>query len=127
MNNNTLLLIGRILLGLLFVAAGAGKLGGMEGVAGYIASKGLPMPSILAWVSTIFEIVAGICIIIGFKTKLMSYLLAAFCVLAAAIFHFDPSNQSEMTSFLKNLAIAGGFLALSVSGPGSMSVDAKRS
>lgn len=127
MNNNILLLVGRILLAFIFIMAGFSKFGAIAGTAGYIASKGLPAATLLAWGAAIFELLAGIAILIGFKTRIAAYLLAAFCIVAGLIFHFDPSNQAEFISFMKNLAIAGGFLALSVSGPGSYSVDARRS
>jgi len=126
MNNNVALLIGRILLAFIFIMAGASKFGAIAGTAGYIASKGLPAPVMLAWLAAIFELVAGLAILVGFKTKLAAYALAAFCLVAGLIFHFDPSNQAEFISFMKNLAIAGGFLALAVSGPGNLSVDARR-
>lgn len=127
MNNSTVLLIARILLAVLFILAGAGKFGNIEGIAGYIASKSLPMSTLLAWGTAIFEVLAGIAILIGFQTKLASWALAAFCVASAVIFHNEFAVQTEMTAFLKNLALAGGFLALSVAGPGSISVDARRS
>jgi putative oxidoreductase len=127
MNNNTALLIGRILLAAMFIMAGLMKFGGIAGTAGYIASKGLPAPTILAWLTAIFEVAAGVAILVGFQTKLASYALAAFCILAGFIFHFDPADQVQFTMFLKNITIAGGFLALSVAGAGSYSVDARRS
>ncbi|MGB7336451.1 MAG: DoxX family protein, partial [Salaquimonas sp.] len=65
-------------------------------------------------------------ILVGFKTRLAAYALALFCLVAGLIFHFYPSVQAEMINFMKNLAIAGGFLALSVSGPGAYSLDARR-
>jgi len=104
----------------------SGKFGAIAGTAGYIASKGLPVPTILAWATAVFEVVAGIAILVGFQTRVACYLLALFCVLAGIIFHFDPSNQQEMISFMKNLAIAGGFLALSVAGPGNLSLDSRK-
>ena len=127
MNNNIALLIGRILLAAMFIMAGLMKFGGIAGTAGYIASKGLPAPTILAWLTSIFEVAAGVAILVGFQTKLASYALAAFCILAGFIFHFDPADQVQFTMFLKNITIAGGFLALSVAGAGSYSVDARRS
>ncbi len=127
MNNNIALLIGRILLAAMFIMAGLMKFGGIAGTAGYIASKGLPAPTILAWLTAIFEVAAGVAILVGFQTKLASYALAAFCILAGFIFHFDPADQVQFTMFLKNITIAGGFLALSVAGAGSYSVDARRS
>ncbi len=127
MNNNTILLVARVLLAFIFIMAGASKFGTIADTAGYIASKGLPASAALAWLAAIFELVAGLFILVGFKTKLTALALAGFCLFTAVVFHFDPSNQGEFISFMKNLAIAGGFLALYVSGPGSLSVDARRS
>lgn len=128
MNNNTILLVGRILLAIIFIMAGLQKLfGGIEGTAGYIASVGLPASTALAWLAAIFETVAGIAILVGFRTKETAWALAAFCVFTGFVFHFQPADQGQMINFMKNLAIAGGFLALSVSGAGSLSVDARRS
>lgn len=126
MNNNTTLLIGRILLAFIFIMAGANKLGGIEGTAGYIASKGLPASVLLAWAAAFFEVIAGLFILVGFKTKMAAYALALFCLFTGFVFHFDPADQAQFISFMKNLAIAGGFLALAVSGAGSFSVDARR-
>lgn len=126
MNNSTLLLIARVLLALIFILAGLNKFGNIAGTAGYIGSVGLPMGTLLAWAAAIFEVVAGIAILIGFQTKLAAYALAAFCIVSGAIFHNNFGDQIQFILFMKNLAIAGGFLALAVSGPGSISVDAKR-
>ncbi len=114
-------LAARILIGLLFIVAGAGKLGNVEGFTGYLTSGGLP--AILAWPSIIFEIAVGLCMVVGFQTRIMALLGAGFCVLAAILYHFDPADQMQMTSFLKNLAIAGGFLMLAIHGPGRYAVD----
>lgn len=127
MNNSTVLLIARILLALLFILAGLNKFGNIAGTAGYIGSVGLPMGTLLAWGTAIFEVAAGIAILIGFQTKLASWALAAFCIASAVIFHNNFAVQAEMTAFLKNLALAGGFLALSAAGAGNISVDARRS
>lgn len=126
MNSNITLLIARILLAFIFIMAGLNKFGSIDGTAGYIASKGLPMSGLLAWVAAIFETLAGLFILVGFQTRLSAYALALFCVFTGLVFHFDPSNQGEFISFMKNLAIAGGFLALAVAGAGSYSVDARR-
>lgn len=125
MSNSVILLIGRILLSVMFIMSGLQKFGGIEGTAGYIGSVGLPAATALAWLAAIFETVAGIAILVGFQTKIAALLLAAFCVFAGYVFHFQPEDQMQMISFMKNLTIAGGFLALYVSGPGSLSVDAR--
>jgi putative oxidoreductase len=130
MSNAVITLLGRILLAAVFIPAGLQKLGGIDGVTGYIASVGLPAPMLLAWAATIFEIVAGIAILIGFQTKWASLAFAAFCVFTAFVFHFAAATgdaaQIQMIMFFKNLGLAGGFLVLAAQGPGALSVDAKR-
>ncbi len=126
MNNSTVLLIARILLALIFILAGLNKFGNIAGTAGYIGSVGLPMGTLLAWGTAIFEVVAGIAILIGFQTKRAAWALAAFCVVSAAIFHNNLGDQMQFILFMKNIAMAGGFLALSAAGAGSLSADAKR-
>ena len=123
MSNSLVLLVARILMSAIFIIAGLQKLGGIDGTAGYIGSVGLPAPVLLAWASALFETLAGIAILAGYRTREVAWLLSAFCVFTGVVFHFQPSDQMQMISFMKNLAIAGGFLALSVAGPGSLSVD----
>lgn len=125
MSNGVVLLIARILLSFMFILSGVQKFGGIEGTAGYIGSVGLPAPTLLAWGAAILETFAGIAVLIGFKTGIAALLLAAFCVVAGFLFHFQPADQMQMISFMKNLTIAGGLLALFVSGPGSISVDSR--
>lgn len=126
MNNNITLLIARVLLAVLFIIAGLNKLGGIEGTAGYIGSVGLPFPTLLAWGTAFFEVIAGLAILAGFKTQWAAYALAAFCIASAIIFHNGFADPSQMNAMLKNFALAGGFLALSVPGAGALSVDARR-
>lgn len=127
MSRDLILLIARVLLSLMFIMSGLQKLGAIEGTAGYIASVGLPTPSLLAWGAAAFEIVAGIAILLGFLTRYAAWALAAFCVFAAVIFHLQPTDQIQMIMFMKNLTIAGGFLVLTIIGAGSLSIDARRS
>lgn len=138
MNNNILLLAARVLLAFMFIMAGLQKFGSIDGTAGYIASVNLPAPTLLAWLSAIFETLAGIAILVGFQTKIAAALLALFCAFTAFWFHSGaiaipdfPEAANGMLSmmnqliFAKNLTIAGGFLALIAAGPGSLSVDAR--
>lgn len=127
MNNATILLIARIFLAAIFILAGLNKFGSIAGTAGYIESVGLPMGTLLAWGAAIFEVIAGVMILIGFKTKLAAWALAAFCVVSGALFHNNFADQIQFILFMKNIAMAGGFLALSVSGPGSLSLDGRNS
>ncbi len=124
MQHASLLLIARILLGLLFVVAGVGKLGNVEGFGAYMATGGIP--AILAWPVVLFEIGAGLALIAGFQTRITALALAAFCVVSGLLYHFDPADQMQMTQLLKNLGLAGGYVALFITGAGAWSVDAKR-
>ncbi|MCV0395346.1 MAG: DoxX family protein [Rhizobiaceae bacterium] len=125
MPNNIILLVARVLLSFMFIMSGIQKFGGIGGTAGYIGSVGLPAPMLLAWLAAIVETIGGIAILVGFQTRIAALAIAGFCVLAAVLFHFQPSDQMEMISFMKNLTIAGGLLALFVSGPGDLSVDGR--
>lgn len=120
---NTQLIVARVLLGLLFVMAGIGKLGDVAGFAGYMASGGVP--AALAWPVVLFEIIGGLALIVGFQTRIVAYALGAFCVSSGLLYHFDPADEMQMTQVFKNLALAGGYLALGTIGAGAWSVDAK--
>jgi putative oxidoreductase len=71
-------------------------------------------------------VLGGIAVVVGFQTRYLAYAFAAFCLATAFIGHFDFANQDQMTAFLKNLGLAGGFLLLSVTGAGALSLDARR-
>lgn len=126
MSNSVILLAGRILMAFIFIMAGWSKLNGIGGTIGYIQSVGLPGATVLAWLAAIFELVAGLFILAGFFTRYTAWALAAFCLFTGFVFHFQPADQMQMISFMKNVAMAGGFLFLTVTGAGSISVDAKR-
>lgn len=118
-------LIARVLLGALFLVAGLGKLGDVQGFAGYMASGGIP--AFLAWPAVLFEIFAGAALLVGFQTRLTALALAAFCLVTGALYHFVPADQMQMTMFMKNTALAGGYLALAGLGAGRFALDARRS
>ena len=126
MSTNLQLLVGRVLLSIIFIMAGLNKLGGVEGTAGYMASMGIPLPGITVWIVIALEIFGGIAILTGFFTRYAAWALAAFCVASGYLGHFQPEDQMQMISFMKNLAMAGGFLALAAAGAGSFSIDARR-
>ncbi|MDP3897041.1 MAG: DoxX family protein [Mesorhizobium sp.] len=126
MNNNVTLLVARILLSVMFIMAGLQKFGDIAGTAGYISSVGLPAATPLAVLSGLFEVLGGIAILIGFRTRIAAYLMAAFCIVTSLIFHTNFADMAQMLFFMKNVTIAGGFLALSVAGAGAYSLDARR-
>jgi putative oxidoreductase len=114
-------LVARILLGMLFLIAGLGKIGSIEGFAGYMASGGVP--EFLAWPVVAFEIVGGLALILGFQTRIAALALGAFCVVAGFLYDFNPADQQAMISFYKNMALGGGYLALAILGTGSFALD----
>ena len=116
-------LIGRILISALFLLNGIFKISNYDGTVGWMESFG--MPGILLIPAIILEIAGPVLIIIGYKTKLAAGLLSLFCIATAFIFHNDFANQMQLTSFLKNIALAGGFLILFVNGAKGFSLDNK--
>jgi putative oxidoreductase len=131
MNPNTqhaAALVGRILLAVIFIISGFGKIPGFEGTAGYIASKGLPMPQVAAVLTIVVEVGGGVLLAIGYRARWAALALAVFTLLAALIFHNfwaveAAQKMSQQIQFLKNLAIAGGMLMVFAFGPGRFSVD----
>jgi putative oxidoreductase len=128
---NPLALVGRIMLALIFITSGFGKIGGFDGTVGYIASKGLPMASVVAGIAILIELGGGLLVAVGLMTRWAAIALAVFTLLAAAIFHAYwsvPAEQVMMQqiNFWKNISITGGFLLLAAFGPGAISIDAKR-
>lgn len=125
------LLLARVLLALMFILAGIGKFTGLAGTAGYIASKGLPMPMVLAFLTGVLELVAGLAIVLGWYARIAGLALALFTLAAALFFHAFwalPADQQmiQQLMFMKNLSVAGGLLLVFVFGAGSLSVDARR-
>ena len=126
--NPVLPLIGRILLGLLFVVAGYGKVTGFAGFAGYLAKLGFPAPEVMAVLAILFELGGGILLIVGWQARWAAWGLILFTVVATFAAHrfwdFEAAQRTmQQTQFLKNLAIAGGLLMVACFGPGSASVD----
>ena len=121
-SQNTAALLGRVLLALIFITSGYGKVNGYDGTAAYMASHGVP--GILLPLVILTELGGGLCILVGFQTRLVAIALIGFTLLSGMLFHFIPADQGQMVHFMKNLAIAGGFLALFANGAGAYSVDA---
>ena len=113
--------IGRLLLAIMFLMSGLSKIGNFAGTQGYMEAMGVP--GALLPLAIALEVLGGLAIIIGWQTKITSVALAGFCVVSAALFHNDFSNQSEMIMFMKNVTIAGGFLLLIAHGPGAYALD----
>ena len=116
-------LIARISISILFLLNGIFKINNYEGTVGWMESFGLP--GILIFPAIILEIVGPILIIIGYQTRIAAAALSLFCIATAIIFHNDFSDQMQLTAFLKNIALAGGFLFLVVNGPKGYCLDKK--
>lgn len=118
-------LVARIFLAALFIIAGLGKLADPAGTIGYIASVGLPLPSVAYGGAAALEVLGGLAVLIGFKTRLAALAIAGFSLVSAGIFHNQLGDQIQFVMFMKNVAIAGGFLLLAAFGPGRYSIDRK--
>jgi putative oxidoreductase len=121
-------LLGRMLLALLFVVSGFGKIPGFEETAGYIASQGLPMPQVLAALAVLFELGGGVAIALGWKTRWAAAALILFLIVITPVFHkfwgIPPDEaMAQQTNFMKNVSVLGGFLLLFAFGPGRYSMD----
>lgn len=125
---NAVSLVGRILIAIIFIKAGWGKIGGWEATAGHMASKGLPMVPVLLAATIALELGGGILLAIGWKTRWVALLFFLWLIPATLIFHafwgIDAAQvQNQMNHFLKNVAIMGAMLMLVAFGPGAYSVD----
>jgi putative oxidoreductase len=113
--------VGRVLLALIFVLAGLSKITDQAGTISYMASVGLP--SYLLPLVILTEVGGGLLFLLGYQTRIVAILLAGFTLLTAIFFHHNFADQMQMTNFLKNLAIVGGFLYAFGFGAGQFSLD----
>lgn len=118
-------LLGRMMMALIFILAGLGKIQDPAGTVGYMQSAGLP--GILLWPTIALEVLGGLALVLGYKTRYVAFALAIFSVVAALMFHRNFADQMQMILFLKNIAMAGGLLLLAVGGNTAYSMDNKRS
>ena len=124
-------LIGRVLIAYVFVSAGLAKLGDIPGSMAYTASGGLP--GVFAIPALALEILGGLAILVGWRTRAAAWALAAFAVVAGVLFHYIPAQSLDGMNayvqnlmFQKNLVIAGGLLVLGAFGPGTLSIEARQ-
>ena len=122
---------GRLLLALIFVISGYGKLVGFDGTVGYIASKGLPLPQLAAAAAIAIELVGGVLLVIGWQTRWAATAIFLFMIPTTLIFHAfwaapAASLQMETIQFMKNLCILGGMLYVMAFGAGPLSVDNRK-
>jgi putative oxidoreductase len=128
---DSMALVGRALIALLFIPAGWGKIAGFAGVTGYIASKGIPLPEVCAALAIAAELGLGLLLLVGWQARWAALGLAIFTAVITPIFHnfwAMPEAQVMMQkqAFYKNLAVVGGLLAFAAFGPGGFSLDGRR-
>ena len=114
-------LAGRVLLALLFLLSGLGKLGSYDATAGYMSAMGVSGALLPVVIAT--EVIGAAAITIGWRTRVVAFLLAGFTLLSALIFHRNLADQIQMIMFFKNIAIVGGLLLLVANGAGRLSID----
>ncbi|MBB4064295.1 DoxX family protein [Gellertiella hungarica] len=139
MSRDILILVARVLLAFMFIMAGFGKLMDASGTAGMIAGAGLPAPTALAYLAGLFELVAGLAVLVGYQVRIVGWALAIFCVFTGFVFHgsainvptFPPEANGWLSTLnqimlMKNLTLAGAYILLATVGAGALSVDARR-
>lgn len=125
---NAAALVGRALLATIFIVSGWGKITGFAGTAGYIASKGMPLPELMAAGAIAVEFFGGLALLAGFKTRWIAAIIFLFLIPTTLIFH-SPAGlsgqeaQGQVIHLLKNVAIMGGMLVVFAFGPGKFSID----
>ncbi len=124
-------LVARVLLALVFLVAGLGKIPGWEGTAGYMISRGLPAVPVLLTLAIVFEVGGSLSLILGWKARWGALALVVFTLLATVLLHDfwvmeGPAREANRIMFLKNLSIIGGLLLVCCWGPGPLSLDARR-
>ncbi len=123
--------VGRVLLALIFIVAGAQKITGYAGTQGYMEMMGVPGALLPLVILT--ELGGGIALLLGWQARIVAFLLAGFSILSGLIFHYFPSlgmegmeAQAQMISFMKNLSIAGGMLMVTRLGAGAFALDNRK-
>ncbi len=117
--------LGRLLLAVIFLLSGVGKIFAPGPTQAYIASAGLPLPFVAYGLAILVEVGGGLLLVFGYQTRTVALVLAAFTIATALGFHHDFADQKQMTHFLKNVAIAGGLLQVVAFGAGRFSLDAR--
>lgn len=124
---NVAAVLGRVFIAAIFILSGLTKLTAVSGTIGYIAAAGLPLAPVAFAVAVALEVVGGIALIVGFKTRWVAAALALFSVATALGFHANLADQNQFIHFFKNIAMAGGLLQIVAFGGGALSLDARKS
>lgn len=119
-------LLARVLLSLLFIYSGIGKVMGPDATMAYIAKAGLPLPMLSYAMALVVELGVATALLLGYRTREAAAVLAAFSIVSALMFHHQFADKGQLIHFLKNLAIAGGFVQLVLAPVARWSLDARR-
>jgi putative oxidoreductase len=124
-------LLGRILISIVFILGGIGKIFGFSMEEGMVAAKHLPLPAVALGIALVIELIGGLAILLGLFTRFTAWILLLYLIPTTLLFHNFWAMQGmdridNMVHFEKNLAIMGGLLVLAAFGPGAISVDSSR-
>ncbi len=106
LKSNPVVVVGRILMAVLFLVSGLGKLGSPGATMGYMASMGLP--GVLIWPTILLEVGGGLALALGWQLRFIAPALGVFSLTAAAVFHHNIADQMQRLMLLKDIAIVGG-------------------
>jgi putative oxidoreductase len=118
-------LAARLFMSLIFIISGWGKLVGYSGTQGYFASMGIPLPALVTPLVILIELGGGLALLFGFKARWAAAVLALFSIASALIAHTNFADANQMNNFMKNVAMAGGYLLFVKYGAGSPAIDAR--
>lgn len=116
---------GRVLVAAIFIISGVGKIAAPAATMGYIASAGLPLPTLGFAIAVLVEIAGGLALIAGYRSRVVAGVIAIFCVATALAFHMNLTDQNQFIHFFKNIAMTGGLLQIVAFGGGRFSIDAR--
>jgi putative oxidoreductase len=116
--------VGRLFIGLPWIASGLSKVANYAGTIALIESSRLPLPPTLAYAGAIaVEVGCGLLIILGYQTRIVAFVFALFCLVTAAYFHSNFADPNQTFHFIKNLIMTGGLLQIVANGAGAISLD----
>ena len=119
-------LTARVLISLIFVVSGVLKIFFFNNTLQYMQSVNIPFVTFGLVIAIIIEIFGGVSLIFGLKIKWVAWVLIGYTIILTLIFHTNFADQTQMVAFLRNLAIIGGLILISIHGPGPFSLDKKR-
>lgn len=127
--NDIGLLVARLMIAVMFIASGYGAVMDLSGASAYFAGLGLPVPLLVAVGTAFFEVAAGALLIVGFQTRIVAAVLAAFCLFATYVGHYGQGADAasvftHQQMLLKDIAVAGGLILIALFGAGMLSIDA---